>query len=78
MVPSVSVAPDMVSPSSTICQLPRFWSKEFAPSNMPPMLVTAETFQPEMSPLKAVAPLNMSCMSVTAETFHVEMSPLKD
>ena len=41
------------------------------------MLVTAATFQPPMSWLKAVAPANMLSMLVTAATFQQEMSSLK-
>jgi hypothetical protein len=41
--------------------------------NMPCMLVTALTFQFEMSELKLDAPLNMDCMFVTAPTFQFEM-----
>jgi hypothetical protein len=44
---------------------------------MESMLVTALTFQFEMSELKLDAPLNMDCMFVTAPTFQFEMSELK-
>ena len=43
---------------ATTYHFPRFWLKVVAPSNMKDMLVTFETFQPEMSPLKVVAPSN--------------------
>ena len=42
------------------------------------MLVTAETSQPEMSPLKEEAPLNVLSMLVTVETFQSERLPLKE
>ena len=41
------------------------------------MVVTFETSQEEMFPLKAVAPKNIYFMSVTFETSQEEMSPLE-
>ena len=43
----------MVVLSGTTYQAPRFWRKEDAPLNIQDMSVTRETFQFEMSPLKA-------------------------
>ena len=41
------------------------------------MSVTEETFQPEMSPSKALVSKNMLAMSVTPETSQPERSPSK-
>ena len=62
VIPMESVELDMVSPSSTTYQAPRFWLKLLAPSNMPLMSVTPETSQSERSPLKEVALSNMVFM----------------
>ena len=49
-------------------QLPRFWLKEVAESNIPVMLVTEETSQDDMSWLKEVAFRNIQFMIVADET----------
>ena len=54
--------------SKTTYQLPKFWLKDSALRNMLRMVVTSDTFQPEMSPLKEVAPKNILDTSVTPET----------
>ena len=51
--------------SITMYQLPRFWSKEVAPSNMLDMLVTEDTSQPPRGRLKESALLNIPDMPAT-------------
>ena len=48
-----------------------------APANMPDMLTTSETSQPDISPLNSDSP-NMRDMSVTEETSQEEKLPLNE
>ena len=73
-IPGASSEPIAVS-SKTMYQLPRFWSKEAAPANMPVMSVTRETSQEERSPLKESALRNICRMLATEEVFQLERSP---
>ena len=59
-------------------QGPRFWLKLLAPMNIPFMLVTLDTFQAEMSPLKEEARANMTFMLVTLDTSQAERLPLNE
>ena len=53
--------------------------KEVAPTNMWNILVTEDTSQSEMSPLKEVGVVeHAERMLVTDETSQSDMSPLKD
>ena len=65
----------MVVSSSTIYQSPRFRVK-LVPASISDMSVAAETFQPDMSPLKGRAMANIWDMSVTDETSQLERLPL--
>ena len=68
----------MVVLSGTIYQAPKFWLNCAARSNMFHMLITFETSQDDMLPLKEEAPLNIRDMSVTLETSQDDMLPLKE
>ena len=73
---TVSLSRTSVS-AGTIYQLPRFWAKEVAPVNMPPMSVAPETSQEPRGWLKAAAPQNMEVMSVTFEMSQEPRGRLK-
>ena len=74
---SPTLQPEAPDPSSTINHGPRFWLKAEALANMLAALVTEETSQSEMSPLKAVARWNIPHMVVTLDVSQVETLPLK-
>ena len=75
---SPTLQPEAVSSSNTTNHGPRFCSKASAFLNMLLIVVTDETFQPEMSPLKEEARSNIQPMLVTMDVSHVERpSPVK-
>ena len=50
------------------------WLKEEAPANMPRMVVTEDTSQAEMLPLKEAASRNIHDMSVTRERSGISVA----
>ena len=73
---SPTLQPEAVSSSSSTNHAPRFRSKAVALRNMFLAVVTEETSQPEMSPLKMKVFWNMRSMLVTLDVFQVERSLL--
>ena len=63
-----------VSCSVAVFQLPMFWLKAVASSNIPPMNCTKAVFQLPMSWLKPLTDRNMRYVEVTLAVFQLPMS----